>query len=511
MKSFDLGKSMVLGAAAASLLAPRLASAGGLYAGDPGSQAQSRAGAFVAKADDPTALMHNPAGLVKARHFDFFLGANLVHFSQTFDREGVYQERAADGSTPGDPAFAGQEMPEIKNDGPIQPIPFLAAVQRFGNFAIGEGVFAPQGYPNRNYPETVDVNGMSAPAPQRYDMVKQESIAALPSIAAAYRVTDQLDLGARASWGFGTLNARTYLFGLPNQTEDVGTDAVFDIDVKDNFVPAFGFGVLFRPTGSIELGAAYSSEIVLDMKGSGTPKLGPNVAFGDTPVIVSPLPDDQVKCDKGGTSESLKACLKLVIPMTATVGARYVLREHGAERGDIELDVRWENWKAAEDIVVTVDAQVENIQRPLEVTILHHGFQDVISTRLGGSYGFPNSLGNLIVRAGVSYDTAAAPTSWTRPDIDGTERLQFAGGVALETKSWRIDLGGSGIFSAKRTVTGDDPFQPQPAMPTPQDSRTHPDPSNPQLGPKNQDLHPFNLGTYSSGYIIIATGVTFML
>jgi long-subunit fatty acid transport protein len=233
------------------------------------------------------------------------------------------------------------------------------------------------------------------------------------------------------------------------------------------------------------------------------------VGISGTPTEIGPLPDMYAACGTGGTRAALKTCVDVVVPMTATAGARYVLRDgKGEERGDLELDVRWENHKAATEIVVTVDAQVDNTQRPLEKTVMRHGFQDVISTRLGGSYGFPLGFGKLILRAGAAYDTAAAPESWTRLDIDSSDRLQFAGGAALEGKSWRVDLGGATIFSQDRTATGPDPFV-EPSPQPPQDGRTNPDAQNPQSGPSNQARHPINLGKYTSGYVIVATGVTF--
>jgi long-subunit fatty acid transport protein len=512
MKSLDrVGKGVALGAAAASLLSPQLARAGGIYAGDSGSQAQSRAGAFVAKADDPTAIMHNPAGLMKATHFEIFAGANLVSFSQSFDRSGVYQPwtDAKDPTTT--PPFQGTEMPEISDQGPPQPVPFLAATQRFGPIAFGEGVFAPQGYPNRDNPRTVDLgNGVIAPGPERYDMIKQESIAVLPSLAVAYRVGNFLDLGARASWGFGNLKATTSLWALPNEEEDVEKDALFSLDVKTNFAPSFGAGFLLRPIDSIEIGGAYSSETRLEMKGTGKNVFGArsNPTGGDLPTL-APLEDKYARCATGGTAEAPRTCVTIVIPQTATLGARYVLRDRqGNERGDLELDVRWENWKAATDIRVIVDAEVETpILKSINDTVLHHGFQDVISTRLGGSYSWPSSLGTITARGGASYDTPTAPEKWSRLDIDGSARLQVAAGAALDRGSYRIDLGFGAIFSPNRTVTGPDQFDKNP----PDDTKgEYVDAQSPTDGEKNQKLHPVNEGAFKSGYLILATGVTFM-
>jgi long-subunit fatty acid transport protein len=511
MKSFDLGKGLVLGAAAASLLTPRIAVAGGIFAGEAGSQAQSRGGAFVAKADDPSALMHNPAGLMKTEGFAVFAGVNVVDFWQGFDRSGVYQTWPE--APAGTPSLAGQEMPKIENSGNPQPIPMLVGAGRFGQLAVAIGLIAPQAYPNRDYSDPT-VGGSTLPNPARYDIVKQESLAALPSVAVAYRVLPGLDLGLRASWGFSTLKATSKLWALENHEEDPEKDAVFNLDVKDTFVPAFGAGLLFRPTDSIEIGASYNSEMHLDMKGTGTTVLGSRSGGMGLPVPeVGAPPDAEALCAPGGSPGALKACANILIPMTASLGARHVWRDGlKREKADLELDVRWENWSAAKEIHVTVDAKL--ISAPfstLNETVLYHGFQDVISTRLGGSYALDLGKDRLILRGGVGYDTATAPDSWARLDIDSSARLQIGAGAAYDAGSWRVDLGGAAIIEPDRTVTGPDPFSPPPNAEQPdQADRTHPDPTNPKLFPENQQLHPINEGLFTNGYVVIATGVTFL-
>jgi long-chain fatty acid transport protein len=515
MKSFDLGKGLVLGAAAASLLTPRTATAGGIFAGEAGSQAQSRGGAFVAKADDPSALMHNPAGLAKTTHFAIFAGANIVQFWQSFDRDGVYQNYT-DAVEPGTPTYQGQEMPEISNSGPPQPIPLLAFAGRWGNLAGAIGLFAPQAYPNRDYPETVTTaNGMTAPNPARYDIQKQESLAALPSIALAYRITDKLDIGVRGSWGFSTLKATSRLWALPNTEEDDQKDAVFKLDVKDTFIPAFGAGILFRPTPSLEFGASYSSEVNMAMKGTGTSELKSRSGGKGLPIpVVGPPPDNEALCATGGTMDALKACATILIPQTATVGGRYVWHDGlGREKADIELDVRWENWSAAKEIHVMVDAKLQTAPfSNLNETVLYHGFQDVVSTRVGGAYALDVGSGHdqIVLRGGVGYDTATAPDSWSRLDIDGAARVQIGAGASYQMGAWKFDLGGAGIIEPTRNVTGLDPFDPATeSADIDQDDRTNPDPTNPKSFPENQTVHPFNEGKFTSGYVVIATGLTY--
>ena len=83
----------------------------------------------------------------------------------------------------------------------------------------------------------------------------------LPSLAAAYRVSDILDVGVRVSWGLARLEASTYVWGVRNYEEWVGQDGVVNLDTRDNFIPAAGAGALLRPLSWLEFGVAYSSPL----------------------------------------------------------------------------------------------------------------------------------------------------------------------------------------------------------------------------------------------------------
>src|SRR5262245_11898274 len=123
-----------------TVLAPVSAQAGGVHVGEAGSQAMERAGAFVAKADDPTALSINPAGLAKAPKVAVYLVANLLDYSLTFKRSGTYAAKA--------PGAAPSPYPTVENDATFQPVPYLAGASAWGPVAFGGGLFAPSGFPN---------------------------------------------------------------------------------------------------------------------------------------------------------------------------------------------------------------------------------------------------------------------------------------------------------------------------------------------------------------------------
>ncbi|MCP4446656.1 MAG: hypothetical protein GY811_15120, partial [Myxococcales bacterium] len=236
------------------------AHAGGITNPGYGSQAQPRAGAFVAKADDPSAIFHNPAGLAKLKGTIIQLGVNLMNFSQKFQRSGTY-DACTHMKCPVAPLpYEGQSYEQIENQshgkvhiGDFAVVPLLSASSDFGldiPLVFAAGIFAPGvGSADREFaPDYIIENDRNRPPPPgRYDVLSQEVAVLYPSVAAAYSLSKKLDIGARVSWGFADVKAETSLWGLRNYEEWESLDVQFSTEAKDHFVPAFGFGALYRP------------------------------------------------------------------------------------------------------------------------------------------------------------------------------------------------------------------------------------------------------------------------
>jgi long-chain fatty acid transport protein len=497
------------------------ARAGGLFVPGYGSQAQPRAGAFVAKADDPSALYYNPAGLAGQKGTSAHLGVNFIAFNQSFQRAGVYE--VPDEGPP--PPWTGDPYPEVENEarpaigvGRFQGIPLIGLATDLGGITplvFGFGIIADHGYPERKISDSYQFEDPGAPPPpQRYDIIEQDVAAAFPSLAVAYRIAPRVDIGVRVSWGFAGSKGRQHVWGIRNYTEDVHRDGLVELDVSDNFIPAAGVGLLYRPLDSVELGASYQTPKTLNMKGEGQAVLGTGLGLGGVQEIVAPENDTPL-CEGGGTAAALKSCLNLKLPQTASLGGRYVFRDRsGKERGDIELDVQWEDWSSASDIEVIVDGKGGLSGFRLQPSLVRHGFRDTVSFRLGGAYGFDLGRSRLEARAGAAHDTAAAPLSWTRMDIDGMARTTLGAGLALELARLRFELGGGVVLEKDRSVPECNTSLDQlgcesPDVETPQASRDAPDPVQPLAGPNNQVESPFNAGTYSQGYVLLSLGVTY--
>jgi long-subunit fatty acid transport protein len=518
--------------------------AGGLFLPGAGAISTSRAGAGTVSADDGEALVLNPAGIAKAQPGTVItLSAAMIDYAMQFQRNGDYPAISEESTT-----YAGQPYALAKNDaspplgfGSIQPVPVIAIISDLGRkvkgLHVGAGLYAPNAYPFRDmatcpsgqacYHYQFNVNFDQAPLPSRYDIVNQQAAVLLPSVVAAYSILPNLDVGGRFSLGFANLKSTTTIWGLPaNYEEYIKADGQFSVDASDNGIPTFGFGVNYRPTPELEFGANFAYEVDIHAKGTANPANGPAVALNGQPITIGPPDDANARCAPGGVApDKLKACVGLALPTNAQVGGRYkFLDKEGKLRGDIELDLDWENWGKQCDpsdrncvspgsYQVTVDAVINNAI-PLNDSIVEHGLRDTYAARLGGSYIIPMDQNSLTIRGGLSYDTAAAKQGWERADLDGAARTTIAAGAGYRTHRVEVDAGFGVILEGTRTDSRTcAPTQANmgcagTGIDNPPSQRQGPDPINPLLVPNAQAEDPVNEGTYKSHYILFMLGAT---
>jgi long-chain fatty acid transport protein len=483
----------------ALLILEGVARAGGQLVGDDGSAGLQRAGAFAAKADDPTALWYNPAAFA-LQDDGVFIGANVIAHGDSFQRAGTY------GNVPGAPAWQGQPYPAVHDrSGPVA-VPMIAGAIRADRLALGFGVMAPQGDGNRDYPTAVTVFGTAgAPAPQRYDVVTQHALIVLPSVVGAAALSRTLRIGARVSAGYASLSSTKVVQGVSNGAEDPGSDSWVSVSGTDSAILTGALGVHWTASPELELAATWDAPIHVHAVGTSSTALGLGQQYVmGQPNYIEPVPDAQAVCAAGGSRGAISTCVDTTIPQTATVAGRYVLRDEDRDEvGDVELDVRWENWSAASDTVVHADGQNHALAVPIQPAVVRHGFRDVWSVRLGAESVFDGGAHRWHVRAGVSYDTAAAPDSWSRLDVDGNARVMAAGGIGVELGKWRLDIGGALIIQPRRNFTD------VTVDPMDQSARVQPDVTVPTSAANAQPYHPFNAGAYESGYQLLSIGLVY--
>lgn len=541
LRALVLGGGLVLGSTTQVL-------AGGLFVPGSGAVSTARAGAAVASADDGEALSINPAGFAKAEGLQVTVSLTFIQYFMSFTRRGAYDPIGGE-----DRPYEGQRYATVENDpkpplgiGAWQPLPVITvsyALPQVPGLTLAGGLYTPSGYPFRDmtqgYDFERDVSGTNAPPPTRYDVMTQESALLLPSIAAAYRITPDLDVGARFTAGNLKSKTQVVVWGTPgNVEEDIAKDALFTADVKDAFIPALGLGATYRIGPSIELGAAWTSPIVIKAKGTAESIRGPAV---DMSRQIGPVPDNEAICEPGGTMAQQRACISLQLPMTATIGGRYKIMDGDEVKADIELDVNWENWGKTcdfDDASITdstctapgqyrvqIDAGLytngmyqQKINSTSGANVVNLGLKDTFGVRLGGSYRHAIGDNKLVGRAGFALDTAAAKEGWLRANFDGAPRHTIALGGAYETAGWQINAGFGYVHEGTNTNPGAAPdgtdCNPTESsfgcagdgtMRDPAD-RQGPDPTNPLLTPNTQFENPYNQGSIKSHYLMFMLG-----
>jgi long-subunit fatty acid transport protein len=532
----------------------------------PGSGAisTSRAGAAVASTTGGEALGLNPAGMARTTGTTITVSAAIIGYSMDFQRAGTYDPISDE-----DRPYEGQRYGKITNDpdlplgiGKYQPVPVITVTTDLGGrvpgLVLAAGLYAPNAYPFRDMTGGYQFNADfdAAPPPSRYDILKQEAALLFPSLAAAYRINPhpdgvgEIDIGARFTWGFADIDSTVAVWGAPGNYEEAATkDAEFRAHAKDNFIPTFGLGVRYKPIRDIELGFNFNYAAVVRASGTATSNSGPRVEFSGNATVIGPVPDDASRCAKGGTFDEQKACVDFQLPMNAQLGGRYIFHDSkDRERGDIELNVGWENFgKTCNDaeafaggctspsrfrVVVDAAAYVDRDQDPntplteddIAITLadnyVDHRFNDVYNVRLGGSYVIPvgsEASGNsIVVRGGLGYDTQAAEDGWLRADIDGAARTTVTTGASYRTNRWEATLGFGAIIEGENTNSGNCAPLPTAQEPSPGcaadgseqpvDDRRGPDPINPIVVPSSQAENPVNQGTFNSNYILFMLG-----
>jgi len=440
------------------------AQAGGLEYNGAGTRAAGRGGAFAARVDDPMALQLNPALLSDLTGVQLMLNINVGLYNACQQRPGTY-EGEEDPRTvyPFRAGWIGSRFPEVCNETPFSPGASLAATfQLAKGLTLGVGVLTPYAAGATRFGSadgTVE-NG-TLPSPARYNMVQQNLLQLFPSVGVGYRPIPWLAFGATLQWGITHISYTNY--GTAVAGEFPENDLRTQLDVSDNFTPAFITSVALRPTPSLDfmLGFRY----VDDVRGRGT-------------VTINALDFDDPAADNLTTTLDN---VRLVAPQNSaiTFGARYGHRRHGTgtllndttqqslrgatfdrmntELFDVEVDVVYELNDRVTDFVVTLPpgsaANVPGIGvAPLPNVIrLGHNWKNQLSVRLGGDINV--IPGTLALRLGGSYETSGVNTDYAQLDFVPGERISVSAGATLRLGKIDISLAYLHIFQGDITST----------------------------------------------------------
>lgn len=444
--------------AAALVALPAAATAGGFESEYPDNNARvlGRGGAFAARADDPSAIQFNPAGLAKLKGVNILLSLNLLDVNQTFQPapDTVLGGRSIR-------SFAPLEQEIGLAAAPMLAVHFdFAALEDF-DFAVG--VYGPSGTTHRKFANQFTVTSVrhattgddqtdrvrgqqgNALAPNGV-LVESQMIQAYPTAAVAWSGVKDLRIGLslQASVVDATISKA---IGGP-------VPGVAELKFSDWFTPTAILGVQYQATEWLELGVMYRPSF--DNVATGTHSL---TRFNECPS--GPCPADasgeplgpyglgaEIPFSNADGSRNQDLEFRFSNPDILRVGARYI-----APRFDVEFNYVFQRQSVHTGFAV--DYQASNAALDdLDVVVPDvddvRNYEDTHGFRLGGDVAvIPEALS---VRWGGSYETGSSPEDYTNLDFPGLDQWSAAVGLTWHTTLVDVDLGYTYVGLMDRTV-----------------------------------------------------------
>lgn len=374
----------------------------GLYTPLFGAAGLAQGNAFVARADDASAIHFNPAGLTQLEQPQVSLGASFVLPSVMYRGHGVSEEM-------------GRKVSTIPNM-------YLASPIVEDRLAAGLGVTVPFGLSGkwRN-------NGFSRFVVTDFDL---RVINVNPSLA--FRPSSFFSIGAGLDYYYAKsdqdkrLNVgvtNSALTGLP-----VVPDTPEGFQNLETHGDAFGYnvGLLFSISPRHSIGVSFRSKADIHLEG----KLKISNLSGATAALF------------GSTESVSRARTRATIPEMLSFGYTY---RHGS-LWSIETDVQWTNWSRF-DILrygfkptnVLLEANKEDVRN----------WRNTVSVALGGEYKVNEALK---LRGGYIYHETPVPSTTFEPSVPQSSRHTLCTGFGYSWKDKWIDFAYGAIFYEERDI-----------------------------------------------------------
>jgi long-chain fatty acid transport protein len=429
---------------------------------EQGSASMALGMGYIGRADDLSAMYHNPAGLTQLQGHNFYLTLAGISPKASYTRKSAVATGDSVtsngtrfpyyGVAPAGAATYGKE--DGKDD--LIPVPAFAWGTRLtGNlekFAVGFGVNAPYGLRSE-----WDENGS-----QRYmsTNISLTTIYAGPSVA--WQATPRISVGAGIQYVYGKAELGQHanyggaLLGLAAANaqiaaglpalmgalgvtttaalnENVALDGVVEVtDATDQGYSA-NLGVLCKVNDQLQIGVTYRKGIDLDVEGD-----------------VSLTVPAAVTQATGGMMQSLKTkgSTTVSLPDVFGVGVSYRPMDKVALLGDFN----WNRWSCYENIDFGFAANDESaaVAAYFPDTANPRDWEDAFAVRLGAEYQLKETQA---LRLGYLFDQEPIPDESIGPELPTNDRNGITLGYGITLGKATVDLAYCHLFIKDRSAT----------------------------------------------------------
>lgn len=367
-----------------------------LHASNPGlgAKAASMATAFVAVADDPSAILHNPAGLTFLQGTQIYGGMTGVNISTKYKSPSGASEKS-------------------KPHTFVVPNMFITTDFKQKDMVFGLGIFSPYGIGGRTYSE--------------WGLTKYVST---DSFIGTVAINPTFAWKPMPTFSFGV--GLDYVYAKGNSKRMIDQSSMGAHDGKFEFEGngggwGFNIGFLYAFTDKLNLGLTYRSRV--DVKQCGTVKLE-----GIAPPLRSLF---------GGAAYETDAETTIHFPDNISLGLAY----RPTEKWTIGLDVEWYDWRRFSKSRLDIEREVPAAGFTDASVDLEWKYQWFF--KLGVEYVVNEKI---FLRGGYLYGVSPVPDRTLSPDNPDSNQHNFAVGIGYKFGNITLDGFYNAGLNVDRTV-----------------------------------------------------------
>ncbi len=419
------------------LLAAPAARASGFLFGENGTRALAQGGAFVAQADDLSAIQHNPAGLSQLRGFHLLADLQLLNHDVTFQRR--------------DPDGSANNISEVSNNAGLFPLPMLGAGYGFPvagrNLHLAIGAYGPPTVGRYRYAEPDytrrDPNNATSPynndprriAAQRYGLIENDILVAYPGLSAAYDLHRTVSVGVSLQYVYATLMFRQSVTSAPftadsMRREDPLYDSVVLVEQKGKPTLTGVLGVQYRPSENLHFGASWRPRIRVEADGTMDIELG------------------QFARDAGAEVSGNGSTFIINLPHEVKLGAMY----RPIRPLTLNAELEYQGWQAVQAFVLEPQFSLTVLGEEREVpqVVIPKKWTHAWGARFGAAWAFDFGL---TARAGVMWEQSGIPDEYLNLDFTHFDRVFATGGLEYALGPVSLLVTGAWTPTQEKTVT----------------------------------------------------------
>ena len=382
----------------ALVISATLAFGSGFSIYEQGAKATSMSGAFVAQANDVTAIFYNPAGITSLGGFQLGLGTTIIMPYASFT-----------GPNSTDPNLYSTADEQV-----FTPVTFYTSYQINDKMNVGFGFFTPFGL-GSNWGE--DWAG-------RYLATESEVQTFFLNPVFAYKVLENLSVAVGFNYVIGNVTLKKAVnFPVTN------SEVYSSLEASGSGM-GWNIGIQYKPVDKLALGFAYRSNVLLEFE-DGDAKFDLPVDETDPlyPIMRNTFPNTK------GSSE-------IELPTFMSIGIAYDFLDNLTAEFDYVL-IGWETY---DELVVKFDDPVGGETE----SIAEKKYENSASFRLGVEYRLNQDFA---LRGGYMRDNHAVPDEHMEPSLPDGDRDIYNLGFGYKMGALTVDANYMLLFQDDREIT----------------------------------------------------------